>query len=135
MSEDEIIDYSRQTGVNRAYAIIAIAITIFAIYWKLTDLEDPGLILPINMLIPVALLFVSFVSGALSKRAIDYVPGEWSEQKVWMTFPEYEEIFERYEEAFGHLFSHTGDCCSICESHAGFPIFWLFYSSFKIFKY
>lgn len=114
MSEDEIINYSRQSAVNKAFAVLVIALTAFAILWKLTDPEDPGLILPINMLFPVVLLFASFIMGAFSKRAIDYVPGEWTEQKVWMSFTEYEKMFEDYEDAFGHLFSHSGDCCSIC---------------------
>jgi hypothetical protein len=50
--------------------------------------------------------------GAISKRAIDYTPGEWDTQKVWVTFKEYEEMVEKYEESYGHLYARQGECCS-----------------------
>ncbi|NHJ13188.1 MAG: hypothetical protein EAX95_05890 [Candidatus Thorarchaeota archaeon] len=114
MSKDAIVDYSRQSNVNRAYAVIVVSVTAFSLIWKYIGFQDPSTVLPINILIPSGLLLLSAVMGALSKRAIDYVPGEWEERKVWVPFKEYDEMVESFEDAYGHLFSHGADGCGIC---------------------
>lgn len=114
MSKDVIVDYTKQVTVNRVFAAIVILIAAFALVWKYIGFDDPSTVLPVNILIPSGLLLFSAIMGALSKRAIDYIPGEWEEQKVSVTFKEYEDMVESFEDAYGHLFSHGADYCGLC---------------------
>ena len=108
MTDTKIIDYSRQGKVNKAFALLAVLIAIFAIvldYMYSTYFHQ----LLVYVGIPVVLFFVSLGMGAGSKRAIDYIPGTWEQRKTWVDFVEYEDMVEKYEEAYGDLYSHPGD--------------------------
>lgn len=109
MNEETIIDYSRQGKVNRAFAILAVLFTIAGIvmdYMNLVSYND----LVVFVGIPVVLFFVSLALGGGSKKAIDYIPGEWEKKKTWVSFTDYENMVEEYEDAYGELHSHPGDC-------------------------
>ena len=111
MNEERIIDYSRQRGVNRAFAVIAVLFAVAAI--ALNFLETGEIIkLVIYIDIPVALFMVSLAMGAGSKRAIDYIPGEWEKKKTWVSFADYDDMVEKYEDAYGELYSHPSDTLS-----------------------
>ncbi|NHI90622.1 MAG: hypothetical protein EAX87_13965 [Candidatus Thorarchaeota archaeon] len=111
MNEERIIDYSRQRGVNRAFAVIAVLFAVAAI--ALNFLETGEMIrLVIYIDIPVALFLVSLAMGAGSKRAIDYIPGKWEKKKTWVSFADYDDMVEKYEDAYGELYSHPGDTLS-----------------------
>ena len=60
---------------------------------------------------PVILFIVSLTMGGGSKKAIDYIPGEWEKKKTWVSFTDYENMVEEYEDAYGELHSHPGDYC------------------------
>ena len=115
MSEAKIIDYSRQGNVNRAYAIIVflsvvVGILLFNYY------EHPMKNLIVDIALPGVLFVASLILGYGSKKAIDYIPGEWEKKKAWVSFSEYEEMVEDYEEAYGDLFAHPADsmvCCCL----------------------
>lgn len=111
MNEERIIDYSRQRGVNRAFAVIAVLFAVAAI--ALNFLETGEMIrLVIYIDIPIALFMVSLAMGAGSKRAIDYIPGKWEKKKTWVSFADYDDMVEKYEDAYGELYSHPGDTLS-----------------------
>ena len=115
MAEDEIVSYQRQGPVNRAFAIVLIAIIVIAIFLKFSNPTDEQIGFWLFTVLPVGVLLASTIFGALSKRAIDYVPGDWKETKVWMSFTEYEQTVEEYEDAYGHLYGNpegfTIFCC------------------------
>ncbi|MFW9802394.1 MAG: hypothetical protein ACFFFC_07070 [Candidatus Thorarchaeota archaeon] len=115
MAEDEIVNYQRQGPVNRAFAIVITAIIVVAAFLKFSNPTDEEIGYWLFMLLPVGVLLVSTVFGVLSKRAIDYVPGDWNETKVWMSFTDYEQTVEEYEDAYGHLYGNpegfTIFCC------------------------
>jgi len=46
--------------------------------------------------------------GGISKRAIDYTPGEWKKEKIWMAPEAYTEMSARNKEAYGHLYADQG---------------------------
>jgi hypothetical protein len=111
LNEERIIDYSRQRGVNRAFAVIAVLFAVAAI--ALNFLETGEMIrLVIYIDIPIALFMVSLAMGAGSKRAIDYIPGKWEKKKTWVSFADYDDMVEKYEDAYGELYSHPGDTLS-----------------------
>ena len=111
MNEERIIDYGRQRGVNRAFAVIAVLFAVSAI--ALNFLETGEMIrLVIYIDIPIALFLVSLAMGAGSKRAIDYIPGKWEKKKTWVSFADYDDMVEKYEDAYGELYSHPGDTLS-----------------------
>ncbi len=113
MSEGKIIDYSRQVNVNRAYAIILLIFVIVGIY--LYNYYDDALkLIIVDIALPTVLFVVSFVLGFGSKKAIDYIPGEWENRKTWVSFPEYEELVDNYEDAYGALYAHPGDSFTGC---------------------
>jgi len=65
--------------------------------------------------LPAGLFVISIVFGAGSKRAIDYIPGEWETRKAWVSFADFEEMLDKYEEAYGEFYSNPADCLScIC---------------------
>ena len=116
MSEGKIIDYSRQVNVNRAYAIILLLFVIVGIY--LYNYYDDALkSIIVDIALPGVLFIVSLILGFGSKKAIDYIPGEWEKRKTWVSFPEYEELVDNYEDAYGALYAHPGDyftgCCML----------------------
>ncbi|MHA1615338.1 MAG: hypothetical protein ACTSYJ_10875 [Candidatus Thorarchaeota archaeon] len=114
MSEGKIIDYSRQVNVNRAYAIILMIFVIIGIY--LYNYYDDALkLIIVDIALPGVLFVVSLILGFGSKKAIDYIPGDWEKRKTWVSFSEYEELVDNYEGAYGALYAHPGDyftgCC------------------------
>ncbi|MFX0053496.1 MAG: hypothetical protein ACFFAX_04270 [Promethearchaeota archaeon] len=115
MAEDEIVNYQRQGPVNRTFAIVLFAIIVVAAFLKFSNPTDEEIGYWLFMILPVGVLLVSTVFGVLSKRAIDYVPGDWNETKVWMSFTDYEQTVEEYEDAYGHLYGNpegfTIFCC------------------------
>ncbi|MFX1579319.1 MAG: hypothetical protein ACFFBJ_06690 [Promethearchaeota archaeon] len=116
MNEEKIIDYSRQKNVSRAFAITSVLFTVIAIFllFNLPSTEFNSLIIYLG--IPTGLFLVSLGMGAGSKRAIDYIPGKWEKKKVWVSFADYENMVDEYEEAYGELFSRPGDTCTCCLS-------------------
>jgi hypothetical protein len=97
--------------VNRAFAVIAVLFAVSAI--ALNFLETGEMIrLVIYIDIPIALFLVSLAMGAGSKRAIDYIPGKWEKKKTWVSFADYDDMVEKYEDAYGELYSHPGDTLS-----------------------
>ena len=97
--------------MNRAFAVIAVLFAVAAI--ALNFLETGEIIrLVIYIDIPIALFMVSLAMGAGSKRAIDYIPGEWEKKKTWVSFADYDDMVEKYEDAYGELYSHPGDTLS-----------------------
>lgn len=114
MSEGNIIDYSRQVNINRAYAIILLIFVMAGIY--LYNYYDDALkLIIVDIALPGALFVVSLILGFGSKKSIDYIPGEWEKRKAWVSFSEYEELVDNYENAYGDLYAHPGDyftgCC------------------------
>ena len=108
LSDTKIIDYSRQGNVNKAFAILAVLIAFAAMvldYMYSTFFYQ----LLVFVGIPVVLFFISLGMGGGSKRAIDYIPGTWEQRKTWVDFAEYEDMVDKYEEAYGDLYSHPGD--------------------------
>jgi hypothetical protein len=70
----------------------------------------------VDLLLPAILFFASILLGYGSKKAIDYIPGEWEKRKAWVSFSEYEEMVDNYEEAYGDFFAHPADsmvCCCL----------------------
>lgn len=113
LNEEIIIDYSRQGNVNRAFAILAVLFTVVGILINYTIPEEFYRFVEFVGL-PVALFFLSLTMGAASKKAIDYIPGKWEKRKTWVSFSEYENMVEQYEDAYGELYSHPGDFLSCC---------------------
>ncbi len=109
MSEDgKIIDYSRQVNVNRAYAIIVLVFVVIGILLFNYYINSLRLLL-VDLILPGVLFLISLIMGFGSKKAIDYVPGEWAKRNTWVSFSEYEEMVDNYEDAYGDLFAHPGD--------------------------
>jgi hypothetical protein len=109
LNEEKIIDYSRQGNVNRAFAIIAVLFAVAGIVMNyLNPFAFTQLVVFVGM--PVVLFFVSLAMGGGSKKAIDYIPGKWEKKKTWVSFTDYENMLEEYEDAYGELHSHPGDC-------------------------
>ena len=113
MNEEIIIDYSRQGNVNRAFAIIAVLFSVAGIMINyLNLLAFNNLVVFVGM--PVVLFFVSLGMGGGSKKAIDYNPGKWEKKKTWVSFTDYENMVDQYEDAYGELYSNPGDYLSCC---------------------
>jgi hypothetical protein len=113
MSEGKIIDYSRQSKVNKAFAVIVIffiisGIVIYNFY------IHPLLLFIVDFGLPAILLLISLVLGYGSKKAIDYIPGEWDTHKTWVSFSEYNAMSETYEDAYSDLYAHPGDTVFFC---------------------
>ncbi|MGQ4910680.1 MAG: hypothetical protein ACP6KW_00790 [Candidatus Thorarchaeota archaeon] len=132
MSDDVIIDHGHQHAINRVFALFLVLAIVGAAlaknYWfsTLTNID-----LYIIVFFPVALLFISFGFGYASKKAIDYIPGEWERRKVFVTFSEYERMVEDYDDAYGELYSHPGDCMTFC---CLLPVIFVFGYMFLIFQ-
>lgn len=113
MSEGKIIDYSRQVNVNRAYAIIVLIFVISGIL-LFNYYVHPLLYIIVDLILPGILFIISLIMGFGSKKAIDYIQGEWEKRKAWVSFSEYEELVDNYEDAYGDLFAHPGDSMICC---------------------
>lgn len=99
--------------MNRAFAIVAVlATTTGTVLNYLEPVDYTELVVFIG--IPVVLFFISLGMGGGSKKAIDYIPGKWEKKKTWVSFIEYENMVEQYEDAYGELYSHPGDFLSCC---------------------
>jgi len=115
LNEGKIIDYSRQVNVNRAYGIIVLIFVISGIL-LFNYYVHPLLYIIVDLILPGILFIISLIMGFGSKKAIDYIQGEWEQRKAWVSFSEYEELVDNYEEAYGDLFAHPGDsmiCCCL----------------------
>ncbi|MHA3964776.1 MAG: hypothetical protein AM325_014695 [Candidatus Thorarchaeota archaeon SMTZ1-45] len=113
MNEEIIIDYSRQRKVNRVFPIVAVLFTLVGIFINyIMPQEFYRFVVFVG--IPVVLFFLSLIMGAASKKAIDYIPGKWEKRKTWVSFSEYENMVEQYEDAYGQLYSHPSDFLSCC---------------------
>jgi hypothetical protein len=108
LSEGKIIDYSRQVNVNRAYAITVLIFVVGGIL-LFNYYVHPLLYVIVDLILPGALFIISLIMGYGSKKAIDYVKGDWEKRKTWVSFSEYEELVDNYEEAYGDLFAHSAD--------------------------
>ncbi len=113
MSGDTIVDYSRQGRVNLAFAAVLVVCIAYAVFLRVTTTDPQSVVLELYTILPIGLMLASFMLGALSKRAIDYVEGEWEETKVWVSFSDYEKMVEEYEDAYGHLYGNPGGCAWI----------------------
>ena len=110
MTQGDFIDYSRQKTVNKVFALLVVVAILIAISLKLSEPPDETTIVVVFLGIPLGLVLLSSLFGAGSKRAIDYKAGKWNSRKVWMSFSEYEQMTEDYEDAYGVLFSHSVGC-------------------------
>jgi hypothetical protein len=110
VNESEIIDYSRRRTVNYAFAIFVIIAIAVAVYFLNQNTGFLSLIITF-IFGPFAVGLFSIGFGAASKRAIDYIPGEWETEKTWVTIQQYETMREKYEEAYGHLTKNENACC------------------------
>lgn len=114
MSEDQIIDYSRQKIVNIIFVIITISVIVFTIWYENTQFVGIDSLIFEYILLPMGMFALSAILGGLSKRAIDYIPGEWQESKKWVSFSKYEKMKEEYEDAYSPLYSDTGSVGCLC---------------------
>ena len=114
MSEESIVDYSRQKNVNRFYAVLVIIFIVTGAIWFYFSPDELFTLISVYIFLPIFVILLSAGVGALSKRAIDYNPGEWTKEKVWVNFAEYEEMVEKYEDSYGHLYARQGEGCAIC---------------------
>ena len=94
--------------MNRAYAIIVLIFIVGGII-LFNYFENPLLHVIVDIALPGVLFVTSLILGFGSKKAIDYIPGEWEKRKTWVSFSEYEELVDNYEEAYGDLFAHSAD--------------------------
>ncbi len=106
LTEDEIVDYNRQGPVNKVFTIVLIGVIAVAAFLRLSNPGNEEVGFWLFLIFPVGVLLASTVFGVVSKRAIDYVPGEWKETKVWMSYSDYERTVEDYEDAYGHLYGN-----------------------------
>jgi hypothetical protein len=113
MNDETIIDYSRQGTVNRAFAILAVLFSFAGIVMNYLNPDDFNKLV-VFVGLPIVLFFVSLGMGGGSKKAIDYIPGEWEKKKAWVSFTDYDRMVEQYEDAYGELYSNPGDFLSCC---------------------
>ena len=95
-------------NVNRAYAVIVLIFVVVGIL-LFNYYVDPLLYIIVDFILPGVLFIISLIMGFGSKKAIDYIKGEWEKRKTWVSFSEYEELVDNYEEAYGDLFAHPAD--------------------------
>ncbi len=108
LTEDSVISYSRQKSVNRVFIVFSLGFVLVSL-WLTNSFEDAFDITIFSyMVLPIFLFLISAVFGGLSKRAIDYTPGEWKKDKIWVTPEAYKEMSEKNKEAYGHLYADEG---------------------------
>lgn len=115
MSTDDIVSYERQKMVNRVFLVICIILFLSSL-WLSANFELFWHNVFSFVAVPFGIFVIALGFGALSKRAIDYVPGEWKKQKKRVSFKEYEILSESHKEAYGHLIgdSESCGCCCAC---------------------
>jgi hypothetical protein len=111
--QDGVIDYSRQGRINRAFAVLLAVSIILGTLVFYYNLITPAYQF-VYIAAPIVLLLLSLGMGVASKRAIDYIPGEWEKRKTFVTFTEYERMIDEYEDAYGDLVAHPGDVMTCC---------------------
>ncbi|RDE17333.1 MAG: hypothetical protein C4K49_03385 [Candidatus Thorarchaeota archaeon] len=114
MSEDQVIRHDRQRPVNIAFVVITATFIVSGAYVEYTSPGSLETILLVYSATPLFLLFVSGIMGAGSKRAIDYIPGEWEQRRVWATFEQYDIMLKEHERAYGHLYAHPAGTMACC---------------------
>jgi hypothetical protein len=134
MTEERVFDYSRQRVVNRAFPVfVAISIGL-GVWFRIGTPSDMGPLMLTYFGIPTPLLLLSGLMGAASKRAIDYIPGEWKHQTTWASFPEYDRMVKEHEKAYGHLYAHAAEgltCCILLPIALGLGAVSVFYQQFE----
>ncbi|MHA1654310.1 MAG: hypothetical protein ACTSYX_08205 [Candidatus Thorarchaeota archaeon] len=112
MRIESVINTSRQKAVNRAFVVVVV------IALAMGALARFGLTLSLGLdfsmmfwTVPFGVFLIGLVFGALSKRAIDYVPGPWKTRRAFVSVDEFKEMYERHEEAYGYLYSDSSYCC------------------------
>jgi len=98
--------------VNLPFPFLAALFMVAGIWFRYTYSSNFEYLLIVYFGIPVILLLLSGAMGVASKRAIDYVPGEWQQQKLWASFPEYEQMVRQHEKAYGSLYAHPAEGCT-----------------------
>ena len=115
MSMESMIDTSRQKAVNRAFVVVVVIALALGVLARFDLTLSIGMdFLTMFCLVPLGVSLIGLVFGGLSKRAIDYVPGPWKTRRVFVSIEEFKEMYERHEEAYGHLFPDTSSCFSSC---------------------
>jgi hypothetical protein len=102
-------------NVNRAYATIVIIFVVSGIL-LFNYFDHPLRLVIVDLVLPGVLFIISLIMGFGSKKAIDYIPGTWEKRTAWVSFSEYEEMVDKYEEAYGDFFAHPADsmvCCCL----------------------
>ena len=113
MSEGRIIEYSRQGKMNKAFALVVVLFAISGILIYNFYVGELALVI-VDIGLPILLLLISLGLGYGSKKAIDYIPGEWEKRKTWVSFSEYDVMSNEYEDAYGDLYAHPNDTMSCC---------------------
>lgn len=113
MDEEGVIDYSRQGPINRAFGVLLLVMIVLGTILYHFDLVSPSLQV-VYIALPLVLLVLSLAMGTASKRAIDYIPGEWERKKTVVSFREYERMIDEYEDAYGDLVAHPSDVMTCC---------------------
>ncbi len=107
MSKDAgIVDYSR----SRRVTLVSAAVLVFLSITLGFSTFLPFYVLDIATLL---LLLLALILGWASKRAIDYLPGEWHVRTVRVTPQEYREMVKKHMDAYGHLISSDVSCACV----------------------
>ncbi|TFG11833.1 hypothetical protein EU537_11280 [Candidatus Thorarchaeota archaeon] len=114
MSQGKLIDRGRQKIVNVAYVIIAFAGSAYGIYRYSINPTISFSSLLDTVILLIGLLLLSVIFGAISKRAIDYIPGTWEESKSWVAVEEYEGLVEKHNKAYRGILGDTQSGCTLC---------------------
>ncbi len=134
MSEERVIDYSRQRKVNQSFPMLVALFVVLGVWYRITSLPGLSSLLVAFFGIPTLVLFFSGAMGAASKRAIDYIPGEWKHDTVWASFPEYEHMVKEHERAYGDLYAHAAEgltCCVLLPVSLGLGVLSVLYQQFE----
>lgn len=108
MTEDEVISYSRQKIVNRVFVVFVLMSVLVSLWLSNSFVDAFDIVIFSYIVIPMIIFLSSAFIGGISKRAIDYTPGEWKKEKIWMAPEAYTEMSARNKEAYGHLYADQG---------------------------
>ncbi len=122
MPQGALIDRGRQKNVNAVYVVIAFVISAYGIYGYSMNPTISFSSLLDTIFLLLGLLILSAIFGAISKRAIDYIPGTWEESKSWMAVEEYEGLVEKHNKAYRGILGDTKSSCSICCGLFSLPV-------------
>lgn len=120
--------------VNLAFPVLVAIFIALGFWFKVSSPSDLSSLSVTYFGIPVLVLLFSASMGAGSKRAIDYIPGEWKRQTVWVNFSEYERMVEAHEKAYGHLYASAAGgltCCVLFPVSIGLGILSTLYQQFQ----